>query len=152
MHHHDRNDIDIFISFWWYISSYRPALASSWPNDVYVYNVYSKVWGLKLKHHSSNLIHALSIPFFCSLVCPSFYQPEGAVTLTDGDAAEHSVLVGLFLAQKLTDDVSPQTEAHNNQQRLRKSLFDVAHHCLILPGTTWMKERHFYNCVVLINA
>ncbi len=75
-------------------------------------------------------------PVFSPFVCPSLYQPEGAVTLTDADAAEHSVLVRFVLTQKLTDDVSSQTEAHDHQQRLGESSFDVAHHGCKLPGTT----------------
>lgn len=70
----------------------------------------------------------------------SFYPPEGAVTLTDTDAADHSVLVRRVLTQKLTDDVPSKAEAHDHQQCEGVGSFDRVHHCRIFPGTTWIKE------------
>lgn len=70
----------------------------------------------------------------------SVYPPEGAVTLTDTDAADHSVLVRRVLTQKLTDDVPSKAEAHDHQQCEGVGSFDRVHHCRKLPGTTWIKE------------
>lgn len=70
----------------------------------------------------------------------SLYSPEHAVTLTDTDAADHSVLVQRVLTQKLTDDVPSKAEAYDHQQCEGVGSFDRVHHCRKLPGTTWIKE------------
>lgn len=63
--------------------------------------------------------------------------PESAVTLTDADTTQHSLLVRHVLAQELANDVSAQTEAHHYQLRLRVRSLDVADHRSKLPCATW---------------
>lgn len=68
--------------------------------------------------------------------------PQRTVPLTNADAAQHSLLVSLVLPQELTNDVSTQTEAHNNELSVRVCPLNVANHGCKFPCASCKMKQY----------
>ncbi len=72
-------------------------------------------------------------------------SPQCTVALAHAHTAQNTLLVASVLSEELANDISPQTEAHDNKFGLGVRLFDEAHHRCKLPCTTCGEKQKQQN-------
>ncbi len=72
-------------------------------------------------------------------------SPQCTVALAHAHTAQNTLLVASVLSEELANDISPQTEAHDNKFGLGVRLFDEAHHRCKFPCTTCGEKQKQQN-------